>query len=72
MKKEIILTACFAAAVVCGETFNAGDWTLTGGGNAALTLSYKGRKLLSDVTLGGWTDGYKRGTFGGRGYSVRR
>ena len=25
MKKEIILTACFAAAVVCGETFDLSD-----------------------------------------------
>ena len=73
MKKEIFLAAAVAtSATLSAETFTVGDWTLTGGGNAALTLLYKGRKLLSDVTLGGWTDGYKRGTFGGRGYSVRR
>ena len=24
------------------------------------------------MTLGGWTDGYKRGTFGGRGYAARQ
>ena len=72
MKLKILVLAGLCSGLLAGETFNVGDWTLTGGGNAALTLSYKGRKLLSDVTLGGWTDGYKRGTFGGRGYAVRR
>ena len=74
MKRSILVMAAAvaASATLPAETFTVGDWELTGGGNAALTLSYKGRKLLSDVTLGGWTDGYKRGTFGGRGYAVRR
>ncbi|MBQ6341240.1 MAG: hypothetical protein IJI36_19050, partial [Kiritimatiellae bacterium] len=75
MKKTaclMVMAAVAASATLPAETFTAGDWELTGGGNAAITLSYKGRKLLTDVTVGGWTEGYKRGTFGGRGYSVRR
>ena len=68
----MIMAAGAASATLPAETFTAGDWELTGGGNAAITLSYKGRKLLTDVTVGGWTEGYKRGTFGGRGYLARR
>ena len=66
------LAAAAVGAALSAETFTVGDWELSGGGGTAITLSYKGRKLLADVTLGGWTDGYKRGTFSGRGYSVRR
>ena len=72
LRVAVMAAAVAASAALQAETFTVGDWELTGGGNAALTLSYKGRKLLSDVTLGGWTDGYKRGTFGGRGYAARR
>ena len=72
MKLKLLVLAGLCSGLLAGETFNVGDWELTGGGNAAITLSYKGRKLLTDVTVGGWTEGYKRGTFGGRGYSVRR
>ena len=72
LRVAVMAAAVAASAALQAETFTVGDWVLTGGGNAALTLSYKGRKLLSDVTLGGWTDGYKRGTFGGRGYAARQ
>ena len=72
LRVAVMAAAVAASAALQAEMFTVGDWELTGGGNAALTLSYKGRKLLSDVTLGGWTDGYKRGTFGGRGYAARR
>ena len=72
-RKGIILAAAIAVgATLPAETFTVGDWELSGGGGAAITLSYKGLPLLSDVTLGCWTDGYKRGTFNGRGCSVRR
>ena len=72
MKLKVLVLAGLCSGLLAGETFNVGDWVLTGGGNAAITLSYKGRKLLTDVTVGGWTEGYKRGTFGGRGYLARR
>ena len=54
----VMAMAVAASATLPAETFTAGDWELTGGGNAAITLSYKGRKLLTDVTVGGWTEGY--------------
>ncbi len=72
MKMMAFALAGLSAGMLCGETFTAGDWTLTGGGETPMTLKYKEKKLLSDVTLGGWTDGYKRGTFGGRGYAASR
>ena len=38
MKLKILVLAGLCSGLLAGETFNAGDWTLTGGGNAALTL----------------------------------
>ena len=58
LRVAVMAAAVAASATLPAETFTAGDWELTGGGNAAITLSYKGRKLLTDVTVGGWTEGY--------------
>ena len=66
LRVAVMAAAVAASAALQAETFTVGDWELTGGGNAALTLSYKGRKLLSDVTLGGWTDGYDARRLDGR------
>ena len=72
MATMVLAAAIAVSATLPAETFTVGDWELSGGGGTAITLSYKGLRLLADVTIGGWTEGYKRGTFSGRGCSVRR
>ena len=72
MKKALLIVAGLCAGALHGETFSSGDWMLTGGGQSTFSLSYKGKKLVSDVTFGAWAPKYAKGVFGGRGYAFRR
>ncbi len=64
----ILLIACQAFA----ETIEVGDWKLSGGGKEALSLSFRGRRVMSDVATGYWTEHYRGTRFGGRVVFVRR
>ena len=54
------------------ETWTVGDWTLSGGGKAPLALAYRGRRVMSDVQTGYWTDNYRSGRLMGRLAFARR
>ena len=40
LRVAVMVAVVAASATLPAETFTVGDWELTGGGNAALTLSY--------------------------------
>lgn len=56
MKKLLFLLMSLSLAVI-GQVYKIGDWTITTGGS--LTVAYKGKTVLSKITYGSWTPGYK-------------
>ena len=71
MKWLSVAAAVFAVGAAWAETHAVGDWTLTDG-KGAVKLAYKGRTLLSNLTVGFWNPHYKGMRFAGNGAACVR
>ena len=74
MKNPLCLLAALAAGFLSAapQTFEAGAWRLSYDGRSRIALARGGRTLLSNITLGYWTENYKAMRLGSGGFTVSR
>lgn len=61
MRKMLLLCLLLIGGIAIGQTFQIGDWTVSRG--EAIEISYKEKKLVTDIAIGTWTQGYAKGTY---------
>ena len=68
-----LLAACVAGLLFAApQSFESGAWRLSYDGRSRISLARNGRTLLSNVTVGYWTEHYKSMRLGSGGFTVSR